>query len=207
MPHDITDLLFHPGRFFERKATEEPDFLIPVLIVGAGWVIPLLTPFVMMAFLPGQNPQNVLAIPAVTSWYLLLFNPLTAWILVSLGLYGLSRVFSGTGTFMATLCDAGYGMLPLTLIAVLGVIISLLGSPVLYLAVSPDIALSVIIGAVLLSLLLVLWSGYLWMYAVEKTHGISHGKAMAVASFVTFFYIVWNYAWMLMIVVALMTRR
>ena len=209
MPHAITDLLFHPGRFFERKATEEPDFLIPVLIVGAGWVIPLLTIFVIAPLLPmpGQDPRNVLAIPAVTSLYWLLFNPFTAWILLSLGLFLLSRAFSGTGTFMATLCNAGYGMLPITLIAVLGLVISPLGNPSLSLALSPDIALSVIIGTIILSLILVLWSGYLWILAVEKIHAISRGKAMVAAGFVTFFYIVAKFAWTLMIISALMARR
>jgi len=193
MSNDIIDLLFHPGRFFERETSEKPDFLIPVLIVGAGWVFSLLTPFVMTAFLPGQNLRNVLAIPSV---FWLLFNPFTTWILLSLGLFGLSRVFSGTGTFLATLCNAGYGMLPLTLIAVLGLVTSPL-----------NIGLSIIIGMVFLSLLLDLWSGYLWMHAVEKTHAISRGKAIAVAGFVTFLFIVSKFALPLVILIRLMAGR
>jgi hypothetical protein len=207
MRHDITDLLFRPGRFFERKATEKPEFLVPVLIVGAGWVISLMPPFAMKAFLPGQNVHNVIAIPAVSSVYWLLFNPFTAWILISLGLFLLSRAFSGTGTFIPTLCNAGYGMLPITLVAVLGLVISPLSDPSIALSIPSYIGLSVIFATVVMSLLLILWSGYLWMYAVEKTHTISHGKAMAAAVFVTFFYIVWSYAWTLMILMALMARR
>jgi hypothetical protein len=60
---------------------------------------------------------------------------------------------------------------------------------------------------VIMSLFLILWSGYLWMHAIEKTHAISRGKAMVVAGFVTFFYIVWNYAWTLMILIRLMAGR
>jgi hypothetical protein len=205
MHNDIIDLLFHPGLFFERKASEKPDYLIPIFIVGAGWAFSLLTPFVMTAFSRGHNVQNMIAIPSV-SW-LLLFNPFIAWILISLGLFGLSRVLSGTGTFLATLSRAGYGILPLTLIAVLELVTSPLSNPSVALATSPGIGLSVILGTVILSLILTLWSGYLWMYAVEKTHAISHGKAMVAAGFVTFFYIVWTFAWTLNIPLALMAGR
>jgi hypothetical protein len=191
MREDIRDLLFHPGRFYERKTAEKPDYRIPVLIAAAGWVFSLLIPVAYTAFSQKEGQINLFAVPAI---YWLLFNPFIAWILLTLALFGLSRLFSGTGTFMATLCNAGYGMLPLTVAAFIQLVASPLSGPAFSLAVPPVVSTAIFYILNILKLLLILWSGYLWMHAVGKTHAISRVRATAAAGLVTFLYLVWVFA-------------
>jgi hypothetical protein len=190
MAIELINLLFHPDSFFTRKIQENQGFFMPLLIVCSGGVIALLTPFIPLAFSAGGGAiHNFIILPSTVAWYLI--TPFIAWVLLSVGLFGLCRFLSGTGTFPATLQNAGYGMLPLTLNAILGLIMSLL--PVIYLKMTLLPFLLVNLTLVALSFILIIWSGYLWMYAMEKTHVIPHGSAMVAAGVVAGIYILWTF--------------
>ena len=184
MVHVIIDLLFHPDEFFTRINREPPDFVIPLIIVGSGCLFSVLFPFLAIALSPG----NVIAYSFTDAW--VLFSPFIAWVLITLGLFGFCRAFAGTGTFQATLCNVGYGMLPLTLFSVLTFITGL------FLTSAVKIPMSLIpisLGLFILNIVFIAWSGYLWMHAIEKTHAIPRRNAMTAAAIIAGFYFLWPF--------------
>jgi len=183
MYHAVKELLFHPDIFFTQKAGEKIDLIYPGIIVVIGGVVGLMTPFIVSAFSRGEK-VNVIMMPDAVIVGLLL--PFIAWILISGMLFVLCRLFSGTGTFGATIQNAGYGALPLTILSAVGIFNGILIGR--FMEIPKMIGTVAIVGLGLLSVLFVIWSGCLWTYAMEKTHAIPHGKAMAAASVVVLLY-------------------
>jgi hypothetical protein len=193
MAHDLIDLVFHPGRFFTRKTGEPPDYLLPVLIVGAASLVYLA----MEVMYPVPAPDTGFL---VFTLVLNVFGPFIDWVVIALVLYVFCRAFSGTGTFPATFRNTGYGMLPLPLIAVVELIIT----PYLNNGVATNdssIFLVVFIALLLLNIILVAWSGLLWMHAMEAVHAIIPGDALVAALIAGVFYILWSMSGWLWLVV------
>ena len=63
MAHNLLDLLFHPASFFERQNRDTPDFLVPVLIVGAVGLISLGTPYFIYTLFPENGIVNIIYSP------------------------------------------------------------------------------------------------------------------------------------------------
>jgi hypothetical protein len=185
MFHEMKELLFHPEIFFTRMTGEKTDLLFPALIIFMGGAIGLASPNVINLFSRGGGEmRNIIVMPDTV--FVSLFMPFLSWIVIAGILFVLCRLFSGTGTFGATLQNAGYGCLPLTIMPVLGIINGILIGR--FTEPPGAIGADVIIGLGLLSVLFTIWSGYLWTYAMEKTHAIPHGRAMAAASIVVLLY-------------------
>jgi hypothetical protein len=186
MVHDIIDLIVHPRRFFARKSGEPPDHLLPVLIVGSASLVYLL----MNVWYPVTAPAaGIQAFPMALN----VLGPFIDWVVISLILFAFCRTFTGTGTFPSTFRNTGYGMLPLTLIAVVELIVL----PVLSNGIATrDSSLFLPVFAFLLIIngILAVWSGYLWMHAMETVHAISPKEAMAAAAIAGVFYILWSMA-------------
>jgi hypothetical protein len=193
MVHDLIDLVFHPRSFFARKIREPPDYLLPVLIVGAGSLVYL----VMEAVYPVTAPDTGFHVFAIV---LNVLGPFIDWVVIALVLYVFCRAVSGTGTFPATFRNTGYGMLPLPLIAVVELIVT----PCLNNGVATnDSSIFLLVFSILLviNLILVTWSGYLWMHAMETEHKIIPGDALVAALIAGVFYILWSMSGWLWLVV------
>ena len=190
MSPDCLDLLFHPGKFFAGKNTEPPDFIVPVLIVGSISLLLLILPYFPEVFFPHTVPVTVVV--ALPDTVMSVAGPFIAWFLISLGLFAICRSFSGTGTFPATLRYAGYGMLPITLVNLILVLTSPFLSPE-YIAMIPLWSMMAIIyGEFVIMVVFLVWSGYLWMNAMEKAHAIPQRQAFIAATASVFIYIVWG---------------
>ena len=174
MYRKLKDLLFHPVAFFTQKTGEKTDLLLPAIIVLIGSMVGLITSFVVSDFLNVTESRNVLVILTPTNFLLILLRPFIAWFLLTGTLYVLCRIMSGTGTFTATLQNTGDGALPLTLLTIIPIINGI------FLNVTVKIPQMIGIGIILVidlfTILFILWSGYLWTYAMEKTHSIAHRK-------------------------------
>jgi|SRR5208283_37332 len=180
MYRKLKELLFHPDAFFTRKTGERIDLLLPAIIVLIGGMVGLITSFVVSDFLNVTESRNVLVILTPTNFLLILLRPFIAWFLLTGILYVLCRMMSGTGTFTATLQNTGYGALPLTILTIVPIINGI------FLNVTVKIPQMIGVGIILVidlfTILFILWSGYLWTHAMEKTHSITHNKAIAAAS-------------------------
>jgi len=193
MVHDLIDLVFNPRSFFRRKTREPPDYLLPVIIVGAASLVYLVTEAVYPVTAPDTGFQ-------IFTIVLNVLGPFIDWVVIALVLYVFCRAFSGKGTIPATFRNTGYGMLPLPLIA----FVELIVTPYLNNGVATNdssILLVVFIVLLLLNILLVTWSGYLWMHAMEAVHAIIPGDALAAALIAGVFYILWSMSGWLWLVV------
>ncbi|HVP95946.1 Yip1 family protein [Methanoregula sp.] len=199
MVYALSDLLVHPARFFGQINQDPPDFPVPLFIVGSGGLISLFTPYFIYALFPQQGVVNIIFSPYRVAWELA--APFIAWFLLSLGLFLLCRIFSGTGKFPATLQTAGYGMLPLTLIAIMALVTSPLSLTGVAMTLSPDLQMFVLYTEIVLYLLLVAWSIYLWTCAMEKTHALSRGRSLAASAIVGILYVFWALALFRMVMI------
>jgi len=173
---EIAGLLFHPDGFFARKQHEEIRLLVPAVIVGIGGIVNFLSPLPTVAVTRREDLSNFLTMPSAALYFLLL--PFALWFVTAGILYVISRLLSGTGSFPATVQNTGYGYLPQTLLSPL-LVINGIAQPWIA-GMQPSIFLTVLVAVAGAGLFLgVFWSAALWTFAMEKTHGLSRGRAMA----------------------------
>jgi hypothetical protein len=184
MYREIIDLLFHPGEFFTRKQNEVISLFIPAVIIGIGGIVNFLSPLLERAFAHGGDISNYIIMPGAAIFFVLL--PFALWIVTAGILYVFSRILSGTGSFPATLQNTGYGYLPQTLLSPLVFINGSLLDWISGMELSAFLRVMVaVLGAGLI--LGLFWSAALWTVAMEKTHGISRGRAIAGPALVVLF--------------------
>jgi hypothetical protein len=174
MYQEIIDLLYHPDIFFERRNKEKIDLVIPAIIVAIGGIVTFLSPLLEVAFTRGGDIGNFGMEPSAAFWFLLL--PFALWFLTTGVLHVVCRLLSGTGSFRATLQNCGYGYLPQTVLSPLLVVN---GIAVTWFSGMQSIfvqGIMIIPGITLFFGLF--WSTALWTVAMEKTHGLSRGKAI-----------------------------
>ncbi len=167
----VRDLLFYPDTFFTRTVREEVNLVPAAIIVGAGCLATLAGIAVRIQFAGDYTGMAVLMI--IVRYCIL---PFIEWGILSGLLFGISRLFSGSGSLAGTLQNTGYGMLPWTLSTIAGFFVTLLffrKSPVVYTSMlhTPQFI------AVAIFLLFFFWSCCLWVYAVKHTHRIPVQKA------------------------------
>ena len=174
MYREMTGLLFHPGDFFTMKQHEEIRFFSPVVIVGIGGIVTFLSPLLEVAFTRGGDISNFGMEPPATFWFLVV--PFVLWFVMAGLLHVVCRLLSGTGSFHATLQNCGYGYLPQTLLSPLLVVN---GIAVIWFSGTQSVFLQGVMIILGITLFLgVFWSMVLWTVAMEKTHGLSRGKAI-----------------------------
>jgi hypothetical protein len=187
MYHELKELLVNPDAFFEKKTKEKIDLLLPAIVVLIGSMVGLIASFVVSDFLNIIELRHISVILTPENFLLILLKPFIAWFLLSGLLYGFSRLWSGTGTFMETLQNTGYGALPLTILTIIPIINAIFINSNVNM---PQIfGQSIVIILDLLTVVFILWSGYLWTYAMEWTHELDHDKAIASAAIVVLLYL------------------
>ena len=98
--------------------------------------------------------------------------------------------FSGTGTFILTLQNTGYAVLPLTIISLVPLIQALFFSKIGEIPGTYDVL--ILFGFNILSLLFIIWTGYLWAAAMEKTHAITRSRSLVAASVTVLIYLAYH---------------
>ena len=169
---EAKELLFYPDIFFSKKAGEKINLVVPALIVLIGSVVQLVS----WMFFDGMiTPANILRLVSM---------PFIAWFIISGFLFVICRVLSGSGSFIATLQNAGYGTLPLSFGLIFDSISNFFRANFHVIPLVYELMISSI-----LMLLFIFWSGWLWANAMKKTHAISYLRAVIAASVVVVLYI------------------
>lgn len=170
----LKNLVFHPNTFFEEITYENKNLLIPFVFVA---LMGLFGIMLLWRFSYGYSLFSIVEMMAL---------PFILWVIVTLVIFGVARVFSGTGSLFATLQNIGFGTFPLTL-AVAGtlrIIAVINGIP----STPADYSLLPFLSWILLPF----WSFYLWYCGTLHAHRLSRMKAAVSVSFVAILlYVVW----------------
>jgi hypothetical protein len=198
LPKGISDLFFHPDAFFERVSKEKVNLFPPVLIVLIGALIFVI--IILLFFVWNRTGWSSWLL-TVVSWSRNIIlslagrafiMPFLVWAVFSVIFYGLSRAASGTGSFSMTVQNTGYGMLPWSVSALIPVAAYLHhfftftsgpqtgGYSGIWMMPWPW-------GFYSLPLFLILiWSVFLWVPAVQHTHGFTRQKAAIIVGIPVF---------------------
>lgn len=186
----ISELVIHPDAFFARVSQEKINLIPPLVIVGAGVVINIL--MILLFFIaPSHSGYSVdfLMYGGLQRDFLLVFIigsiiiPFGMWGFVSIAAYSIAHLFSGRGSLSATIQNVGYGMLPWTLSMVVPVV-----SFAAY-KFSTNTSYGIFSGiwlttdpytCYIIFWVVLLWIGYLWIFAIRHTHQVSLKKAIGV---------------------------
>jgi hypothetical protein len=193
----VTDLVTDPDSFFRRRA-ENPRLLVSFGIVLLAAILAAVTSYLQpnvigqvfqqAAQQQGQqlNQSTVQAFASAIGTLATIFSfigTFISWIIYSIVFYLIARfAFSGDGSFGNTFAFTGWGFVP----TVIGNLISVIATYYVFAGVTlpenaeaasemltqlqSDPALFV---ATLIGLVLLLWSGAIWMYAMGHLHDIS----------------------------------
>jgi len=99
----LKNLVFHPDTFFKEITYESKNLLLPfvfVALMGLSGIV------LLWRFSYGYSLFAIVEMMAL---------PFIVWVIVTLVIFGVTRVFSGTGSLFATLQNIGFGTFPLTL--------------------------------------------------------------------------------------------
>jgi hypothetical protein len=177
MSINLRDLVLHPNTFFAGISYERKHFFVPVAIVafmGFMGVMDFLlfaTRYTLDFSNVGFPPEAVLGQMAF---------PFILWVFVTLVLFAIARAFSGSGSLPATFQNIGFGMFPLAIAAVVGLLFS-----VMVQGRTIDM-ISVALLALIMWVFSV-WSWYLLCCSTRHTHTIPWGKAAVAVGVVVLF--------------------
>ena len=193
----VTDLVTDPDSFFRRRTDNPgllPAFGIVLLAAILAAVVPYLQPNVIGQTFQGIAQQqgqqiNQSAAQAVSTAIgtLAIIIPFigafVSWLIYTVVFYLIARfAFSGDGTFGGTLAFTGWGFVPTVLGNIIGVIATYYVFAGVTLPENSEAALETytqlqsdpaLFIAGLIGLILLLWSGVIWMYAMRHLHDLS----------------------------------
>jgi hypothetical protein len=166
------DLFVHPDAFFAQVSKEKASIVWPLIIVASSGIVS----FAGAVFL---SPA---AIDPVTQYSVTLLSllavALTTWIVISTGLFLLSKAFAGTGSYLVTLQNTGYGMLPFVFSSAVTLIsVAVITGNMASLSSVPNIVFSAVIYVE--QLVFTLWAVYLLVCGIRNAHGLPTPLAIA----------------------------
>ncbi len=174
MSISLKNLVFHPDTFFEEITYENKNLLFPFVFVA---LMGLSGIWLLWRFTFGYSLFNIVEMMAF---------PFIIWVIVTLVIFSVARIFSGTGSLFATFQNIGFGTFPLTL-AVAGsvrIVAVINGSP----STLAEYSLLPFLSWILLPL----WSFYLWYCGILHAHQLSRMKAaVSVGSVAILLYVFW----------------
>jgi len=167
----IADFILHPNVFFSKPRGRMKDFIGPLLI----WMTPCFIFFIQISW---GNPFMTVHIWMKMAPFIFAMIPflIWSWICLSILVFIVPYFVSRQGSFVATIQNTAYGMVPLLIV----VSIDRLRQPI-----SPVVAVNMAFfnGGIFESAILVLffigtiWSGYLLAIATSKNHHLSMVQA------------------------------
>ena len=178
----LNDLLFRPDAFFSRLEQEEVNLVPPVLIVmlsGIGALVTVSLAMILSGSFAGRSEEEILVMLFTSSPFMLAFiYQVIMWIVASVSVWLVAGKLSGTGTLTATLQNIGYGMLPTMIYTVISQVLVMAT-----IATTGETSYSgMMAGAGLmllaLSLVITIWTWYLWVLGIVHAHHITREKAI-----------------------------
>jgi hypothetical protein len=178
MVGSLRDLFFHPDTFFAHLPPEKAEFFWPFVIVAIGSVVNFAGAVVTSP--PVTDPLTQYSITFLS----LLAAAIATWIIISAGLFLLSRAFSGTGSYLATLRNTGYGMFPFVFSGVVTLVsVAVIMGNQTSISLIPSVMFSALIYAE--QMVFTIWVAYLWYCGIRNAQGIPSPLAAAAVVIVT----------------------
>lgn len=172
MVGSLRDLFLHPSVFFEQVSQEKAGFIWPFIIVFLGSIISFIGAVAL-------SPQVTDPLTQYSITFLFLSGvAIFTWVIISAGLFLLSRAFSGTGSFLATLRNTGYGMLPFAFsnAVTFATVLAITGNVASLSTVNPGVFSALIYVE---QAFFTVWAAYLWFCGLRRAHGIPAPLAAA----------------------------
>lgn len=196
MNRSLITLLTKPDVFFRDFNAEPENLAIPALFVLTGgligaigaYLIAGLTGKMMSSLMPGM--ESISGIIAVLS---AIIGSFIFWAVIAGVFYVVSSSFKGTGTFNRCLEVVGYGFLPQIFSALITTVVTIIIVPSISVpslsksALEDPQALQAAITTFMhdpammlvrqvtavVSIVFILWSGYIWMHGMKEARGLS----------------------------------
>jgi hypothetical protein len=179
MAFPVAQLLLKPDAFFARVTSEAENLVPPIIIVGIAGLISCLSGLILLLT---AGDMMVLLIPFTLIWALAF--PYITWVIFTAVLHGISRLLSGAGVFTMTLQNTGYGMLPWALAHVFSLlsVIEMSWNVAFYRTAEgmrSMLSLSGMrIALFVMTVLFMLWTGYLWVYGIRHAYRLTVRRAL-----------------------------
>lgn len=190
MLSEATTVLTDPDRFFAER-TDDPSLRGPATVVLALGLLGLLSTvpimLAVMDAMPGEM-QSFFLVGAAFGLGGALIGPFVVWLLYAGVFYAISALFDASGDFRTTFTLVGWGFLPsivraalsaaVMFVLVQGATVPSVSDPQAMAAFTAQLQSRVSYQAVtLVGVLLTLWSGYVWTYAVKHARSVPVRRA------------------------------
>jgi hypothetical protein len=198
-------LLFNPEWFYSEKLKEKVSLKIPFLILLMFGIFAAVSSSLLVNKISESVPSNLIpyiyvgmAIGVVSS----LVGAYLIWVILAGVFYLISSLFDSDGTFKRTFEFVGYGFLPLIFSSLIGIgaIYTVLPSldfslndpSVVQQNMNQILANPILQASQVATILLVLWSAYIWIFAVKNAMNITTRNALIVVGIPVGIYIVYS---------------
>lgn len=197
------ELIVDPDRFFQRQL-ETDDLRGPVSVVALLGVVGGLTAIYLAVRATSNLEGGAGVVTAITTFVVALTAmvlPFILWLAFSLVLYVGTLAFDGNGSFRRTFRLLGWGFVPRLLSAVIVAGATVVAAQTVP---APETAEhvarfrtavnenSIRTTARVLHSVFVLWSGFLWMFALKHARRITLLQAAVISGILTTVLIAWN---------------
>jgi hypothetical protein len=197
MVQQYIEVLYDPESFFER-GEEAASPIVPVLVavfVGAVSAAAIWINFQQQSEMMsqaaggGQQAQSMMNIAGGIGAVVALVFPFLAWLLYAGIFHGISALLDGEGEFVTTVVYTGWGLVPKVLASTVNIaatwfVLNAVSVPSEVTAQSMQTYQQSIathpgtVVAGLLSIVVLLWSAYIWVAAVQYARDVDREDAM-----------------------------
>ncbi len=196
-------MLFDPDGFFEREIEMNKPIwngLTVVLItaflsaITASITSPALSKAIYKYLISKGMSAEIAKSIAASIKLSVVLSPITiivSWILISAILYGLSAIFSGSGSFTDTLKVAAYSFIPSIVVFPFNLYIAIQEARILEIQGLTGIE-NFKIAATIINLAVLAWQFLLWKYGIKHARNLSNRDATIVSAILTAFLLALN---------------
>jgi hypothetical protein len=205
-------LLTNPREFFREHSETPPSLKWPALIITLMAIFSAITGY-QMGGLTGRLLSGIMQgmgmLTAIATSVSSFFGPFFMWLIATIILYTLHKLFQGTGSFTRVAEIAGYGMLPLMLASFIGIILAAYYLPMVDISpvtsTNPDQINAAVqsmmlspalhqfsLITTLLTIILIIWVANLWAFGFETCCGLEPKAALITAGVPVLVYIIYT---------------
>jgi len=207
----LEQLITSPRDFFASLNEQPPSLKVPILIMALMGICSAITGY-MMGELTGKllsgMMQGIGMITAVFSAVSSFFGPVFMWVIAAVIFFALQKFFSGTGSFKRVAEIAAYGMIPLILASMIGILLTMYFLPMIDVSpvtssdpdqinaavqsmlANPALHQLSLISS-LLTIILLIWSANLWAFGFEICCALDTKKAFLTAGIPVLLFIIY----------------
>ncbi len=185
-------ILFNPEWFFSEKLKEKVSLKNPFFILLIYGIFVAATSMLMLNKITASLPSNVgqfMLFGALIGVITSMIGLDLVWLILAGVFYLFSSFFNSEGTFKRTFEFVGYGFLPLIFSSMIGLGALYTVLPSLDFSLDPSLmqqnmkqmlANPILQASQAATILLVIWSAYIWVFAVKNAMNITTKNALIV---------------------------